>query len=142
MLWHSGGVTDSSREVNRRWRDYATPAARRPVREFINSLSDEEAAIVLDAMREVREKGNQAGRHLDGDIWEVRADGERVIYRILYANEGSKNRILLALEGFTKKTRKTPPAEIRLAKRRLSIWRGEGEARKKAARRAARRKRS
>jgi phage-related protein len=72
----------------------------------------------------------------------VRADGERVLYRILYANEGSKNRILLALEGFKKKTRKTPPAEIRLAKRRLSIWRHEGEARKNAARRAARKKRS
>ena len=41
-----------------------------------------------------------------GDIWEVRADGDRVIYRILFAEEGTRGRILLALEGFNKKHRR------------------------------------
>lgn len=77
-------------------------------------------------MKEVRDRGTAAARHLDGDIWEVRADGDRVIYRILFAEEGKRSRVLLALEGFQKKTRKTPPAKIALAKRRLRDWRGRG----------------
>ena len=67
-----------------------------------------------------------AARHLDGDIWEVRVDGDRVIYRILFAEEGARGRVLLALEGFKKKTQKTPLATIQLAKRRLADWRRRG----------------
>jgi phage-related protein len=74
-------------------------------------------------MAEVRERGLAAARHLDWDLWEVRVDGDRVIYRILFAEEGARGRVLLALEGFKKKTQKTPPATIELARRRLSDWR-------------------
>jgi phage-related protein len=70
---------------------------------------------------------------LDGAIWEVRVDGNRVIYRILFAPEGSRGQILLALEGLNKKTQKTPPATIALAKRRLADWQRRGE-KKRAAR--------
>jgi phage-related protein len=89
-------------------------------------LPDSDAAAVLAGMAEVRERGLISARHLDGDIWEVRVDGDRVIYRILFAEEGSRGRVLLALEGFKKKTQKTPPATIQLAKRRLSDWRRRG----------------
>jgi phage-related protein len=77
-------------------------------------------------MKEVRTAGLAAARHLEGDIWEVRAAGDRVIYRILFAPEGKNRQILLALEGFKKKTQKTPPATIGLAKRRLRDWRRRG----------------
>ena len=87
---------------------------------------------MLEAMRDVREKGNRAGRHLRGDIWEVRADGDKVIYPILYANEGSTKRILLALEGFTKKTQKTPKQKVGLAEKRLADWRRRGDAKRAA----------
>ena len=70
--------------------------------------------------------------HLDGDLWEVRVDGDRVIYRILFAEEGARGRVLLALEGFKKKTQKTPPATIELARRRLSDWRRRGAAQRAA----------
>ena len=73
-----------------------------------------------------------AARHLDGDIWEVRVDGDRVIYRVLFAEEGARGRVLLALEGFKKKTQKTPSATIQLAKRRLTDWRRRGAARRSA----------
>jgi hypothetical protein len=36
------------------------------------------------------------------DIWEVRADGNRVIHRVLFAQEGQRGFILLALVGFTR----------------------------------------
>ena len=78
-------------------------------------------------MEEVRDRGLRAARHLGGDIWEVRLDGDRVIYRILLAEEGSRGQILLALDGFNKKTQKTPPATIELAKRRLADWRRRGD---------------
>jgi phage-related protein len=72
---------------------------------------------------------------LDGDIWEVRVDGNRVIYRILFAQEGRLRQILLALDAFNKKTQKTPRATIDLAKRRSADWRRRGE--KKARQSAA-----
>jgi phage-related protein len=113
--------------IRRRWRDYKTAAGRSPVEGFIDKLSDSDAAAVLAGMEEVRDRGLRAARHLDGDIWEVRVDGDRVIYRILLAEEGSRGQVLLALDGFNKKTQKTPRAAIELAKRRLADWRRRGD---------------
>jgi phage-related protein len=110
----------------RRWRDYQTSSGRRPVRNFLESLSDEDAAEVLAAMAEVRELGLQAARKLRRDIWEVRADGSLVIHRVLFAQEGRRGYILLALVGFTKKTQRTPPDTIALAEQRLADWRSRG----------------
>jgi len=109
--------------ASRRWRHYETAAGRRPVKAFIDSLSDADKASILAAMKEVREEGVRAARHLQGEIYEVRADGDRVIYRILFATEGERGRILLALEGFRKQTQRTPPATIATARRRLADWR-------------------
>lgn len=114
--------------MRHRWRDYETASGRRPVAEFLHELSDTEAALIVAAMKDVAEVGNSAARHLDGEIWEVRADGDRVIYRVLFANVGSKGRILLALDAFNKKTQKTPPAKISLAKKRLREWVERGAA--------------
>lgn len=109
--------------MTRRWRHYETRSGRKPTLDFIRSLSDGDRAAVLAAMKEVREEGTRYARHLDRDIWEVRAVGDRVIYRVLFAEEGRRGRILLALQAFEKKTQKTPPQKIALAKRRLHDWR-------------------
>ena len=74
-------------------------------------------------MRDVARNGLVAARHLRGDIYEVREDGDRQTFRILFAAEGRSRQVLLALEGFSKKTRRTPPALIDLAERRLTDWR-------------------
>jgi phage-related protein len=116
----------------RRWRDYRTSSGRRPVREFLGKLSDSDRAAVLAGMEDIRHRGLRAARHLDGDIWEVRVDGNRVIYRVLFAQEGARGQILLALEGFNKKTRKTPPPIVELAKGRLVDWRRRGDQRRVA----------
>ncbi len=109
--------------TRRRWRDYRTAAGRRPVKDFFDSLSDVDAAAVVGAMKEVQERGMSAARHLRGDIYEVRAEGDRQIFRVLFAAEGRRDQVLLSLEGFSKKTRKTPLEKIRLAERRLADWR-------------------
>lgn len=114
-------------QVRHRWRDYRTSAGRRPVKEFLDRLSDEDAAEVIAAMAEVREEGLQAARHLRREIYEVRADGRTATFRILFAPEGKKGRVLLALEGFSKKTRRTPRRLIELAERRLMNWRARGQ---------------
>src|SRR3954447_18545811 len=116
-------VHGETHEPRRRWRDYRTTAGRRPVKDFFDQLSDADAAAVVAAMQEVRQLGLAAARHLRGDIYEVRAEGDRQIYRVLFATEGRRAQVLLSLEGFSKKTQKTPPEKIRLAERRLADWR-------------------
>lgn len=121
-------------QPRRRWRAYKTAAGRCPVEDFIDALSDDDAAAVLAGMEEVRDKGLRAARHLDGDIWEVRVDGDRVIYRVLFAEEGTRGRVLLSLEAFKKKTQKTQPTAITVAKRRLADWRRRGSEQREAQR--------
>lgn len=74
----------------------------------------------------MQDHGTTHARSLRGDIWEVRADGDGVIYRILFSEEGAKSRILFALHGFKKKTQKTPPSAIATAEGRLKDWRKRG----------------
>jgi len=113
-------------EPRRRWRDYRTAAGRRPIKEFIDDLSDVDAAAVVAAMREVQELALPAARHGRRDSHEARPEGDRQIFRVLIAMEGRRSRILLSLEGFSKKTRRTPPEKVRLAERRLADWRRRG----------------
>lgn len=118
--------------MRRRWREYRTAAGGRPVKKFIDGIRDDDhVAAILVAMRDVRERGLSEARHLDGDIYEVRVDVGALAYRILFAPEGRKSQVLLSLDAFKKKTQKTPPARIRLAKRRLKDWRKRGERRRR-----------
>jgi phage-related protein len=96
------------------------------VKRFIDTLSEEDAAEVVAAMADVQREGLRAARHLRGDIDEIRAEGPHASVRILFAQEGKKGRVLLALEGFEKKTQKTPVRLIVLAERRLADWRARG----------------
>ncbi len=117
----------AARTVTHRWRDYQTAAGRRPIKEFLDGLDDEDLASVVAAMREVRQQGLQAARHLEDDIYEVRADGKGVIYRVLFAPQGKHKQVFLSLEALKKKTQKTPVQSIRLAKRRLLDWKRRGK---------------
>jgi len=74
-------------------------------------------------MREVRDEGTRFARHLRKEIYEARADGDTSSFRVLFASEGAKGRVLLALVAFRKQTQRTPPRIIDLALRRLADWR-------------------
>jgi phage-related protein len=74
-------------------------------------------------MKVVQDRGTDAARHVRGPIWEVRTRGEHGSYRVLFAEEGARGRVLLALAGFTKQSQKTPQKSMELAKQRLSDWR-------------------
>ncbi len=74
-------------------------------------------------MKDILKNGLEAAKHVEGEIYEVVAEGDRQTFRILFAKEGVHDQVLLSLDGFSKKTRKTPRPKIELAKRRLRDWR-------------------
>lgn len=115
---------EASRAIGRHWRFYETPAGSRPVREFLDRIGDDDRDAVVAGMARVRQYGLSRARHLRGDIWELRVDGQAEAFRVLFAPEGKKGRVLLAIEAFSKKTAKTPPQLIDLAEGRLKDWRG------------------
>ncbi len=114
--------TARGRERRHRWRHDETASGNRPVLDFIRKVPDEDKAAILAAMKEVRRDGTRAARHLRGELFEVRADGQQVIYRVLFGREGGQGQVLLSLVAFNKKTQKTPPLQIELALRRLRDW--------------------
>ncbi len=109
--------------TKRRWRDYRTAAGGRPVKAFLDALTDDELAEVIAAMKEVAREGLVASRHLRGDLYEVRAETTTRSFRVVFSPEGRRNQVLLSLSGFQKKTQKTPKSELELAERRLVDWR-------------------
>jgi hypothetical protein len=58
------------RSVRRRWRDYKTASGRSPVEEFIEELSNTDAAAVLSGMQEVRDLGLGAARRRLWQRWQ------------------------------------------------------------------------
>jgi phage-related protein len=127
-------MTGAAPQRKRRWRYYTTAQGkRRPAKDFLDQLSVADKAEVLAAMDDVREFGLAEARHLRGDIYEVRAEGQHASFRILFATEGRYSQVLLAISGFSKKTQATPPRLIREAERCLREWREEG-ARRRAGR--------
>ena len=98
--------------VRRRWRFYRTAGGTTPVRDFLTSaaLTADDRDEILAAMKDVQVNGLASARHVHGDIYEVRATGARAAYRVLFATEGAKSQVLLAVSAFSKKTRGRHPA--------------------------------
>jgi phage-related protein len=92
-----------------------------PVEEFMTSIIDLRMRAKLVGLLELlEEKGNQLrepySKHLDDGIFEIRCKTGNNIIRVLYFfyYEGT----IVLTNGFVKKTQKTPPEEIKLAKER------------------------
>ncbi len=117
-------------DYKRQWRDYQTENGARPIKDFLLALPDEDRAAILEEMEYVREHGTSVARHVRKDIYEVRAFYNTKAYRILFACEGRFNHVLLALEGFQKKTQQTPKAHLKRAEQRLADWRRRGKAKR------------
>ncbi|MFQ6678278.1 MAG: type II toxin-antitoxin system RelE/ParE family toxin [Fidelibacterota bacterium] len=95
---------------------YEDHRGKKPVEEFIDSLPVNKQANVFRVFDLVKEYGIQLGvpymEHIDGKIWELRPGSERILYFVF------TGRKFVLLSGFTKKTRKTPKKEIKIAKKR------------------------
>lgn len=91
-----------------------------PVEEFIDSLDVKMRAKMIGLLELLEEKGNQLRepycKPIDDGIFEIRCKVGNNITRVLYFfyYEGK----IILTNGFIKKTQKTSPEEIKLAKER------------------------
>ena len=91
-----------------------------PVEEFIDALDVKMRAKLVGLLEILEEKGNKLrepySKPIDDGIFEIRCKVGNNITRVLYFfyYEGK----IVLTSGFIKKTQKTPPEEIRLAKER------------------------
>lgn len=100
---------------------YQDPRGRRPVEQWILELQVADQTRIRRAFALLEIYGTQLtmphARHLRGKLWELRVAAGRSDYRVCYAAVLGRRFILL--QGFGKKTSKTPSREIDLAERRL-----------------------
>ena len=95
-----------------------------PVEDFINALDVKMRAKMYGLLSILQEKGYSLrgpySKHLDDGIFELRCKVGSNITRVLYFfyYEGK----IILTNGFVKKTQKTPPEEIRLAKERRADY--------------------
>lgn len=108
---------------------YEDSKGNEPVKDFLVDLqskrySDKSARIlsekILTYIRVLQNYGTRAGmpymRHLDGDIWELRPQPERVLFFSCHHGK------FILLHHFRKKTQKTPKKEIDCAKQRAKDY--------------------
>ena len=99
---------------------YEDADGNKPVEHFLLSLDPKMRAKLVGLLKILQEKGTVLrepySKHLIDGIFEIRAKSGTNITRVLYFFYHDGNIILT--NGFVKKTQKTPPAEIALAKKR------------------------
>ena len=101
-------------------RFYCTAAGREPVRDWLRKLEKEDRNVIgLDLMRVqfAWPIGMPLVRNLGDGLWEVRSNLRRErISRLLFCFHDG---VLVVLHGFIKKTQKTPPNDLDVARRRM-----------------------
>ena len=107
---------------------YKDKNGKSPVLEYISKLtkkSDKNSRIkankILENIDYLRKEGPKArepyAKHVDDGIWELRPINDRILYAAWDGNS------FILLHHFAKKTQKTPPCEIKQAKRNLNDYR-------------------
>jgi phage-related protein len=94
---------------------------REPVRDWLKALPNEDRRVVGFDLRRLQigwPVGMPLCRSLGGGLWELRSTlPSKTISRVILTFEDG---VIVLLNGFVKKTQKTPPAEIALAQRRMA----------------------
>ena len=94
---------------------------REPVRDWLNDLSRDEKRAIGRDIAKVQfgwPVGLPVCRPLGGGLWEVRSSlPSRREARVLF---GFHDEVLVALHAFIKKTQKTPPGELVIARQRMT----------------------
>ncbi len=100
---------------------YRTANGRSPVEEFLESIPLQDRAAIAAAMYEARVEGLRVARHIEGDLYELRATGLRAHYRLLFSQQAK-----FMLDVFDKDTQRTPKHIKDRALGRLRDWRARG----------------
>ncbi len=103
---------------------YKTKDGKEPVADFLDTLDNKMAAKLISLMELLGEKGTDLrepySAPLGDGIFELRCKLGSNITRALYFFYVGKH--IVITNGFVKKTLKTPPGEIKLAKKRRKDW--------------------
>ncbi|MCC5933020.1 MAG: type II toxin-antitoxin system RelE/ParE family toxin [Balneolales bacterium] len=100
---------------------YHSESGKSPVLDFLENLPDKSSRKISWVLRIVREVDQVPVQYLKkltntDDIWEIRATLGSDTYRLLCFFDG--NALIIVTNGFSKKTNKVPPKEIKLAEER------------------------
>ena len=99
---------------------YEDVTGKIPVQDFLNKLNPKMRAKMYGMLVILQEKGNLLrepySKYIEEGIFELRCKFGNDITRIMYFFY--YNRRIVLTNGFTKKTQKTPPEEIQIAKSR------------------------
>lgn len=98
---------------------YSTTSRREPVREWLKSLSKDDKKEIGEDIKTVQYGwpiGMPMVENLGEGLWEIRTTLKDRISRVIIAVEDDK---IILLDGFIKKTQKTPKDDLRLARKRL-----------------------
>ncbi|MCX7784371.1 MAG: type II toxin-antitoxin system RelE/ParE family toxin [Meiothermus sp.] len=101
-------------------RFFATANRNEPVREWLASLEREDRRAVGFDIKTAQfgwPIGMPLIRKLEPGLWEVRSHIASGIARVLFTVVGDT---MVLLHGFVKKSQKTPAADLKIAKQRLS----------------------
>jgi phage-related protein len=99
---------------------YRTQAGNEPVRDWVKALNRNDRKIIGEDVKTAQygwPLGMPLIRKLDAGLWEVRSQMTDAIARVLFTVD---DETMILLHAFAKKTRKTPQAELRTARRRLA----------------------
>ena len=101
---------------------FETAKGKRPVQEFIDSLDTRSKAKIARTLDLLEEFGINLGmlyaKHVEGDLWELRARSGSSQYRIIYFL--CTGGVFVLLHGFTKKSGAIPQQDLRTARDRRS----------------------
>jgi phage-related protein len=101
---------------------FQTATGNEPVREWLKELSKDDCQIIGTDILTVQYAwplGKPLVDNLGDGIWEVRSRLDNRIARTLFT---LVNQEIVLLHGFIKKSQKTPPDELELAKKRKKLY--------------------
>jgi phage-related protein len=100
---------------------YETDSGNSPIKKFIDKLPEKDQARFMEVFDEIETNGLSAIRvtfkPLDGKLWEIKFKAANSGYRILYVL--LEQDMMVWLHSFSKKTQKTPPKELKIARKRM-----------------------
>jgi phage-related protein len=102
---------------------FRTASGNEPVREWLKELDKDDRKAVGEDIKLVQFRwplGLPLVRKLEADLWEVRThlSGGTVARTCFTVRAGE----MALLHGFIKKSQKTPPQELAVARRRKNLW--------------------
>lgn len=97
-------------------RFFCERAGVEPVRDWLKALPPEDRRIIGEELRTLQfgwPVGMPLVRKIDGSLWEIRVHLHRRAARLMFTIDHTE---AVLVHGFIKKSRKTPPSDLRVAR--------------------------